>query len=72
MGKEIKMKKQPYQHGDFQVYEDSDVDDDFNSKNWPNKKMLWWRLGACILVGLAVVVGLFIGAVMLINKILEQ
>lgn len=41
-------------------------------ENWPNERMLWLRLGACILVGLAVAVGLFIGAVMLINKIMEQ
>lgn len=53
----------------MKLYEDSDVDDDFQ---WPNEKVLWWRLGACILVGLAVAVGLFIGGVMIANEIMEK
>lgn len=40
-------------------------------ENWPNEKMLWVRLGACVLVGLAIATGLFIGGVMLVNKLLE-
>lgn len=56
----------------MKLYEDSDVDDDFNSKNWPNEKMLWVRLGVCVAVGLAIAIGLWIGGVMLVNKIMEQ
>lgn len=55
----------------MKIYEDSDVDDDFGMK-WPNEKMLWWRLIACVLVGAAIAVGLFIGVVMLVNKYKED
>lgn len=60
------MKKQP--KGDFDPIEDSGSE----FENWPNEKVLWVRLIACVFVGLAIAVGLFIGAVLLVNKILEQ
>lgn len=53
----------------LQGYEDSDFDNDFQ---WPNEKMLWVRLGVCVIVGLAIAIGLWIGGTMLVNEILEK
>lgn len=40
-------------------------------EKWPNERMLWWRLGACILVGLAIAVTLVSLLVIGANKIME-
>lgn len=53
--------------GDFDPIEDSGSE----FENWPNEKMLWWRLAFCVLVGLAIAVGFVSLAVMLVNKIME-
>lgn len=52
-------------------HEDPEINENFNFL-WPNEKMLWVRLIVCLVTGLAIATGLFIGAVMLINELLEK
>lgn len=70
----IKITKEHIKAGrDSQIYEDSDIDDDFK---WPDEKFLWLRFAVTGVVILAIafliVSGLWTVGVMLINKILEQ
>lgn len=51
---------------------DAETDDFYEQFKWPNEKMLWYRLIACVLVGFAAATGLFMLGVMIANEILEK
>lgn len=56
---------------DLDPNQDAQTDEFYEQFKWPNEKMLWVRLGVCVIVGLAIAIGLWIGGVMLVNKIME-